>query len=75
MLDKIRLLFTYGPELEELLKEKRIKAKEKENLNNISRLTLCFKHRQEANYSYYSESNCAYCNLLKVVDELMEVKS
>ena len=70
LLNKIKLLFTYGPELEKVLKILKDKKLEQERENNRYRLNLCYKHRQESKYSDYSSQNCDYCKLLKQLEEL-----
>jgi len=62
---RIYLLFTYGKELDQVLKEKRQELLKIERENNKHRLNLCYKHRQEPYFSHYSEDNCDYCKLLK----------
>jgi len=61
--DMLMLILNYGPELEELLKEKKQERLEAECEANAHRLNLCFKHRQEQNHSHFSEHNCDYCKL------------
>lgn len=65
LLQKIKILFLYGPELEEIVNK--LKKEKAEMLweSRKNNLNLCYKHRQEHNHSHYSEQNCDYCNLLK----------
>ena len=63
-IDTLTLIFTYGPDLEEVLKEKKREREDAERKTNRHRLDLCFKHRQEQNRSIFSEGNCDYCKLL-----------
>ena len=65
LIDAITFALEYGPELEEVLKEKKQARLNAEHKANAHRLKLCFDHRQEQNRSIYSEQNCAYCKLLK----------
>ena len=66
---KLRLVFIYGDELEDLLWKKRSEKAEKLRLENKDRLNLCFKHRQEQNHAIYSEHNCDHCKLLDKLNE------
>ena len=61
--DMILLILEYGPELKELLEEKKQAKLNAEREADKHRLKLCFKHRQEPNHSHYSEKNCDYCKL------------
>jgi hypothetical protein len=64
ILSKIKLLFTYGPELEEMVKKARKEQEERISFERMHNLKLCRKHRQESPHSEYAESNCDYCKLL-----------
>lgn len=67
---KLKLIFTYGPELESILKGICAEKREQERLRNINRLNLCFNHRQESNHSHYSDGNCDHCRALAKIKEL-----
>ena len=66
--DKIRLMGTYGSELESILKDKRKElesiAAKQEFDRTKDHLQLCFKHQQEERHSHYGEKNCNYRQLL-----------
>lgn len=65
---RLRLVFSYGPEIEEMLKAARKEREVQKMWEDRQRLKLCYKHRQEPNHSHYSEHNCDYCCLLKITD-------
>jgi len=65
VINRLKLLFAYGPELEQILKDMRSKMAIQEQEIEKHHLSLCLKHQQEANHSRFSESNCDYCRLLK----------
>lgn len=69
-ISKLIIVFKYKGELEEILKDIRKKQEAKDREDDLNRLKLCFKHRQEKNHSRFSEHNCDYCNLLKKNEEL-----
>jgi len=69
MLKRLKLLFTYGPELDQVLTQLRKANEEREREQNRHRLDLCFKHRQEPKRSHFSEHNCDYCKLLRKTNE------
>tara|TARA_R110000822_G_scaffold289060_1_gene410334 strand:+ start:230 stop:460 length:231 start_codon:yes stop_codon:yes gene_type:complete len=66
---KIKLVFTYNNELEDLLKSQRIQKLEKEREAKRYNLHLCFDHKQESQQSHYSKNNCDYCKVLKKLGE------
>lgn len=70
MIKKLILLFKYGKELEEVLREKQEEKLRLERESKKDNLKLCFKHKQESKRSHYSEDNCDYCKLLKRIKEL-----
>lgn len=65
---RLTFALTYGPELDQLLKEKR----ETERIHILDedrhRLKLCYTHRQERSQSHYAEHNCDYCKLQQEKD-------
>jgi len=63
LIDALTLIFTHGPELEQVLEEKKRVKDDAEREANAHRLNLCYKHRQEQNHSHFSEHNCDYCKL------------
>ncbi len=63
IINKLKLMFTYGPEIEKVLAEIADQNREIERQANRYRLKLCGKHKQEANQSHYAEHNCDYCKL------------
>jgi hypothetical protein len=69
MFKKLMLVFKYGPEIEEILKEQRRQAAEAAFKARASHLKLCLKHQQEEQRSHYSKHNCDYCNLLAKVNK------
>ncbi len=71
MFNKLFLLFTYGSELEQVLKDIRWKKQIAENERKRDHLHLCSKHQQEENHSQYSEHNCDYCILQEKLNKLV----
>jgi len=69
---KLKLVFTYGSELEEVLKEKRVANWEAERIARQNNLKLCIKH--ESWGSIYSENNCDHCKVLKELAKLEPVR-
>lgn len=61
---KLALIFTSGPELLEIIQEKRVARIHREAEENRYRLKLCYKHRQEQNRSHFAEHNCDHCKAL-----------
>lgn len=68
---KIKLVFTYGSELQEILDDKRKAREEAERLARLRNLHLCLEHQQERNRSHYSPKNCHHC---KLIEELKQTK-
>jgi hypothetical protein len=68
-LKKLKLVFSYGPELEKILVQKReeILAAEREKTKDY--LNLCARHQQAHYGATYTEKNCDYCKLLKALKE------
>ena len=64
-LRKLLLIFSYGPELEDVLKKLQAQRKHELFIARSHHLSLCLKHQQEHNRSQYSEHNCDHCKLLK----------
>lgn len=62
---KLKLVFTYGPELEDVLRDKHNEAYLKELVAKGHHLNLCTQHKQEERHSHFAEHNCDYCNALK----------
>lgn len=72
---KIKILFIFGPELEELVKKlKKDKQKALQNARKHN-LNLCFDHKQERNHSFYSKQNCDYCRMQNENRKMREVIS
>lgn len=69
-LQKLKLLFKYGPELETLLEDLKRKKEQEEFESKAKILNLCYAHRQEEYHSHYSTHNCDYCKLEARVIEL-----
>lgn len=65
LFSKIKLLFTHGDELEEMVNAVRREAILNERDLLKDNLHLCLAHKQEVNHSIYGEHNCDYCKLLK----------
>lgn len=65
MFGKLKLLFSYNDQLEELLVKMKRDKENKERDARRHHLDLCLKHKQERNHSHFSEHNCDYCKLLK----------
>ena len=72
LINRIRLLFTYGEEIDEVLEKMRKEKEEKERIKRSTYLKLCYKHQQEEYHSHYSEQNCDYCKILKKLKEWNE---
>jgi hypothetical protein len=66
----LHLLFTYGPELTEVVETIRKNREEKEMEDKRYNLNLCFNHQQEEYHSNYAEMNCDYCKLVKQLEDL-----
>ena len=60
---RLKYLFTSTEALDILIAKEQRKIDDAERENQIHRLDLCYKHRQEPNRSHYSEHNCYYCQL------------
>jgi hypothetical protein len=65
LFSKLELIFTYGKELEELLKKMRHEEEEAQRLMRVENLNLCIRHQQERNGSHFAEHNCDHCHVLK----------
>jgi hypothetical protein len=59
-----------GDTIDDLIREAVAERNEQERLDNIHRLHLCRKHRQEANYAEYAEANCNHCQALNYINDL-----
>ena len=70
---KLKLLFTYPDELEDMLKKLKDEKEEKIRLSKLHNLNLCYEHRQESHHSHYSPCNCDYCNLEKKLLNALKV--
>lgn len=68
MFRKLKLLFTYGTELEQVLIELRRKNEDKEREAKRYYLNLCAKHQPCSPGSIYAEHNCDHCALLKEIN-------
>jgi hypothetical protein len=66
-LNRLKLVFTYGEELDQVLIEKRRLKEEQIREEQKYHLNLCKKHQQESNHSHFSENNCHFCQLLKTL--------
>ncbi len=62
-------LMKSGAALDRLIKAEEYKAADEYRKDNMYRLALCRKHRQEANHSEYSEHHCCYCQAQKHIKE------
>ncbi len=71
ILTRIKLIFTYTGELEEVVKKIRHEKEEAERKTRLSHLNLCIEHQQEQRHSHYAKSNCDYC---KAQDEIKNAK-
>lgn len=69
ILKKLNLIFTYGNELEQVLKDVKKKKEDEAFKACANHLNLCLKHQQERNHSHFSEKNCDYCKLLKLENQ------
>jgi hypothetical protein len=72
---KIKLVFTYGDELEALLESQRLQNVRAERDARRDHLDLCIKHQQKSPGSHYAEHNCDYCKAmarnLKLVESIL----
>lgn len=59
--NKLSLVFFYGDEIEEVLKQRRKEKEIAEYLKKQNYLNLCERHQQASPGSHYSENNCHYC--------------
>lgn len=67
LIAKLKLVFTYGDELEQLLENaKEINEKELKRIESL-KLDLCKKHQQRSFGTHHSEHHCDYCELLRRV--------
>ena len=64
------LVYSYGQEIEDVLKNQRNDNDETERLKAADHLQLCLKHKQEKWQSHYSPDNCHYCELKRKYDKL-----
>lgn len=71
--NKLKLVFAYGSELEELLKNIKKEKSDEEFKRKLHHINLCLKHQQEERRSHYSEHNCHHCKLIKE-NEKMKMK-
>lgn len=70
IIKKLMLVYSYGQEIEEVLKNQRNATDEIERLKAADHLQLCLKHKQEKWQSHYSPDNCHYCELKRKYDKL-----
>ena len=68
---RIKLIFTYTGELEEVAKKIRYEKADAERLARLSHLKLCFEHQQERYHRHYSPENCDHC---KAQNEIKNAK-
>ena len=69
---RLKLLFTYDPELDQLLEQMRTEAIKAHQAETRYNLNLCKRHKQEVNQSEYSEQNCDHCKLQRKYKILRE---
>ena len=62
---RLYLCFTYGPEIEQVLKNERERKCDEEFKRNRHRLQLCEKHNPVNGLTNYASHNCDYCKLLR----------
>jgi hypothetical protein len=60
---RLKLIFTYGEGLEELLSAKDDEKREAERLLTVDNLSLCVRHQQESCVGHFADHNCDYCKL------------
>lgn len=70
MFKRLKYLFTASAELDILIKKEHDILEKKKREDQIHRLNLCWKHRQEQNRSSFSEHNCHYCQAQKHIEFL-----
>jgi FtsZ-binding cell division protein ZapB len=64
-----------GEAVDELVKEQQDLIDEAKREDERHRLNLCWKHRQEANHSSFSEHNCHHCQALEHIGDLNNYKT
>jgi hypothetical protein len=65
-------IWKYRKVLPTALRDLEFKREQQEHEDNRHRLNLCYKHRQEAKRSHYSEHNCDHCKALAEIEALHE---
>jgi hypothetical protein len=63
LIKKLMLVYSYGQEIEDVLKNQRNATAEKKKLEAADNLQLCPKHKQEETMYRNSPDNCHYCRL------------
>ena len=72
---KLKLVFTHGDELTELLDKIEDDNIERERMKTVHNLKLCLKHQQEADHSHYAECNCDHCDALATIDHFRKLRN
>lgn len=62
---RLKILFAYGSELDELVKNVRQEKEAEERAARSHHLNLCLMHQQEQNRSHFSKQNCDHCALIE----------
>lgn len=69
LLKRLIFIFTYGPEIDEVMVERRKANEEAERKKRQHHLQLCVKHQPVSPGSHYAEHNCDHCKLLAKLNE------
>jgi len=60
---RLKLIFTYPGEIDQILIEAREKKEEELRLSRGNNLNLCTSHQQASFGSHHAKHNCDYCKL------------
>lgn len=78
LLEKLKLVFSYGDELQVVLEDIRKNETEAQEATRKHHLRLCLRHQQEQNHSHFAMHNCDHCTLeaenKKLHRELMQTR-
>ncbi len=64
LLNRLRLVFSHGPEIDQVLEEKREEEEKRQRKLRAEFVDLCAKHQPRQPGSYFSEEACDVCRLL-----------
>jgi len=66
---RLRLAYSYGPELEQVVKNLRKEKEREEEARTQHHLQLCKHHQQRSPGTEYAPHNCDYCGALAQLDQ------